>query len=63
MARYLVTAFPYATQYGGIDVPEEIIKKGENSVRKFISDNWNTIGFGEPDLDYAGTDFDISPDE
>lgn len=59
MKRYSVTAFPYATQDGSIWVPEEIVKKGEKHVREYISDNWNDIDFSDPDLDYAGTDFDI----
>lgn len=59
MARYMVTAFPYATQQGPIYVPDEVVKTGEEKVREYISNNWNNIEFGEPDLDYAGTDFDI----
>ena len=63
MKRYSVTALPFATQNGSIWVPDEIVKKGEEHVREYISDNWNDIDFSDPDLDYCGAAFDIYADD
>lgn len=51
-----VTAYPYARQYGEIQVPEGLDEKEK---MEYIKEHWNEIKFGEPDLDYCGTDFDI----
>ena len=50
---YTITAHPYATQYGSILVPCDC-----KDVAKYIVDNWESIKFGEPELDYFGTDFE-----
>ncbi len=54
-----ITASPYATQYGGLSVPKDLT--GEK-LREYIRNHWNEIPFGEPKLDYAGTDFEIEDD-
>ena len=54
MDEYTVTAYPYAVQYGSISVP-----KGTENVQQYISDHWKEVKFKNPDLDYAGTDFDF----
>ena len=52
-----ITAQPFATQYGTIEVPDEL---SEEEVREYVNDHFNDIEFDEPDLDYAGTDIEIS---
>lgn len=54
-----VTAYPYAVQYGTIEVPKEL---NEDDVNDYLFEHWNEIKFGEPELDYAGTDFDFNED-
>lgn len=54
-----VTAYPYAVQYGTIEVPKEL---NEDDVKDYLYEHWNEIKFGEPELDYVGTDFDINED-
>ena len=49
-----VTAYPYATQYGKIEIPE-----GVEDIRSYVSEHWDEIKFNEPDLDYAGADFEV----
>lgn len=53
----LVTAYPYATQYGKIPIPDSV--NGEENIKAYVSDHWREIRFGEPDLDYSGTDFEV----
>lgn len=53
MSKYLITAFPYATQYGRLEIPDDV-----EEVKEYIKDHWNEIQFEEPELDYCGTDFD-----
>lgn len=50
-----VTAYPYAVQYGEIEVPNDV-----TDVKKYIIENWGSIEFDEPNLDYKGTDFDCN---
>ena len=50
---YEVTAYPYAVTYGSINVPDDI-----EDVREYISEHWDEIEFGQPVLDYCGTDFE-----
>lgn len=52
-----ITAQPFATQYGTIEVPDGL---SEEEVREYVNDHFNDIEFDEPDLDYAGTDIEIS---
>lgn len=56
-----VTAYPYAVQWGTINVPENITD--EDEIKDYISEHWEEISFGEPDLDYVGTDFNIYSDD
>lgn len=53
MTNYLITAFPYATQYGRLEIPDDV-----EEPREYILQHWNEIQFDEPELDYCGTDFD-----
>ena len=57
---YQVTAYPYATQNGWIDVPPFI---PEENVQEYIENHFSEIEFDPPELDYNGTDFDIERDE
>ena len=56
MKQYRVTAYPYATQTGIISVPASV---GDDDIYDYITEYWNKIKFDEPELDYAGTDFEI----
>ena len=48
-----VTAYPCAIQNGKITVPTKC-----KNIRQYIEDNWDSIIFDEPELNYEGTDFD-----
>lgn len=52
-----VTAYPYAVQYGKIDVPDDV-----EDIKEYISDYWDDIDFDEPELDYEGCSFDVFDD-
>ena len=56
MKQYHITAYPYATQTGIISVPAGV---GDDDINDYIIEHWNEIKFDEPELDYAGTDFEI----
>ena len=56
MKTVYIRAYPYAIQEGYIDIPDNI--KGNENIQKYLTDHFNEIKFGEPNLDYAGTDFD-----
>ena len=49
-----VTAYPYARTEGSIEVPDDI-----ENVREYLEENWDEIQFGNPELDYCGTDYDF----
>jgi len=50
---YWIVASPYATQYGTIVVPDNV------EPEEYIKEHWDEIDFDEPELDYAGTDFEF----
>ncbi len=60
MAVAYITASPYATQEGTLTIPDNL---SEEEANKYVKDHWNDIQFNEPDLDYAGTDFELSVEE
>ena len=51
-----VTAYPYAVMYGTIEVPANV---PDNELDAYVCEHFNEVKFGEPQLDFAGTDFDI----
>lgn len=53
--RYKITAYPYAIQHGTVDVPDSVPAE---DIDDYLTEHWSDIKFDEPDLDYAGTDFD-----
>lgn len=55
--KITITFYPYAIQYGTIEVDEDV-----NVTDKYISEHFNEIKFEEPELDYVGTDFEIIED-
>lgn len=57
----IVTAYPYAAQYGTISVPKDIVS--EDEIKEYVSEHWSDIQFGEPELDYVGTDFDFCEED
>lgn len=57
MKKICVTAYPYATQTGSIPVPESVDSFEE--LRAYILEHFDEIDFGEPELDYAGTDIEF----
>ena len=56
MKNILVIAYPYAVQYGTIEVPDDI---DDEVIREYIEENWDDIEFNKPELDYDGIDYDI----
>lgn len=56
-----VEVHPYATQWGEIVVPEEYQTPDE--IEQYISEYFDDIKFGTPDLDYEGTDFEFFVEE
>jgi hypothetical protein len=58
MLEYEVVAYPYAVQYGAINIPDTV--KPED-VKNYIEGNWGDIKFEEQtNLDYAGIDFEVT---
>ena len=57
--RYWVTAHPYANQDGSINVPVDV---PSDEVEDWILEHWDDIEFDEPNLEYAGTDFEFGVD-
>lgn len=53
--KYKITAYPYAIQHGVVNVPDNV---PEEDIDDYLTEHWGDIKFDEPDLDYAGTDFD-----
>jgi len=54
--KYWVQAHPFANQDGSINVPVDI---PADEVENYIRENFGYIKFGEPDLDYRGTEFEF----
>ena len=57
MKEILVRAYPYAMQKGTMVIPEGLSPEEEH---EYIVDHFDEIQFGEPDLGYAGTDFEYN---
>lgn len=53
--KYSIVAYPYAKQYGTIEVPDNV---PEEEIDSYIETYWEKIKFEEPELGYAGTDFE-----
>jgi len=56
MAKVIVVAYPYATVCAEFDVPDGL---DEEKTHEYVKNHWNNVPFGKPDLDFAGTDFDV----
>ena len=56
MKNIEVLAYPYASQIGTINIPDSV--KPEN-MEAYIREHRDEIKFGEPELDYRGTDFEF----
>ena len=54
--KVTIEAFPYVTVFGEIDVPDEYIDDVENYVDEHVGE----IDFKEPEMNFKGTDFEIS---
>ena len=52
-----VKAYPYASTEGTIQVPSNLTNQKE--IEEYVTLHFDDIVFGEPQLDYKGTDFDI----
>lgn len=64
MKRFLITAHPYVTQFGSIDVPDEIADSDDkDDVSNYINEHFYDIDFDKPMLDYFGTDFEFEKDD
>lgn len=55
MKLYNITAYPYAMQRGFLRIPDTV---SEDEMDEYIKKHWDGIEFEEPELDYAGTDFE-----
>lgn len=53
--KYSIVAYPYAKQYGTIEIPDSVPKE---EIDSYIETYWEKIKFEEPELDYASTDFE-----
>lgn len=51
-----VAMYPYAVQYGTIEVPNGI---DESEIEEYVMEHFDEIKFDKPELDYGGTDFTI----
>ena len=56
MKTLYITAFPYAIQNGTLEVPADL---DSDYYSEYVEEHWDDICFSTPDLDYAGTDFEI----
>ena len=56
MKTLLITAYPYAVQYGYLKAPEDL---AENDADEYVKEHWNEIRFNDAELDYCGTDFEF----
>jgi hypothetical protein len=52
-----VTAYPYAVMNGTIEVPANV---PDDELDDYVREHFDKVEFGEPQLDFAGTDFDIN---
>lgn len=66
MKRVYVTAYPFVTVTGNLNVPEELT---HDEIYKYANEHFNEIDFDEDalflrfkDLDFGGTDFDVYED-
>lgn len=59
MANLHITAYPYATIDGDLDVPDEVVNGSDEKLHEYISDHWEEIEFGEVDLDFQGCDYEF----
>lgn len=62
MKRFLITAYPYATQFGRLDIPEEIADD-KDAVSDYIKDHFDEVYFSEPELSYWDADFEFEEDD
>ena len=60
MKSITITAYPYATVCGHLDVPDNI---DEDVAYEYVQNHWREIEFEEPELDFCGTDMDIEIEE
>lgn len=56
MKEIEICAYPYAVQFGKINIPNEVPKE---EYKNYIINHWNDIKFGDPELDYENTDFEF----
>jgi len=61
MARKIfVSAHPYADTTGEIEIPDDVKDK---DIREYVDKHFNDIKFGPPELDYGGTDYELTDEE
>lgn len=56
MKTLCINASPYANVSGTISVPENL---PQEQWQNYVSEHFNDIKFGEPELDYRGVDLEI----
>ena len=50
-----VTAYPYASVTGTLEIPETV---QSDDIDEYINEHFDEIKFDEPELDYRNPDFD-----
>lgn len=63
MENIYITAYPYAVTQGMLKVPKDVKAAGYEAVREYIFDNFDSISFGSPELDYCGTEMEFYTEE
>lgn len=59
MSKLHITAYPYATIDGDLEVPDDVINGSDEKLHDYICDHWEEIEFGEADLDFRGCDYEF----
>lgn len=59
MATIHITAYPYATVYGDLKVPDEVMNGSDKKLHEYIEGHWSDIEFSDPELDFQGCDYEF----
>lgn len=59
MAKLNITAYPYATINGDLEVPDDVMNGSDEKLHDYICNHWDEIKFGEADLDFQGCNYEF----
>ncbi len=56
-----ITFYPFAFQDAFLFIPKADLPSLRNAdeIKEYVREHWEDIEFYDPELDYAGTDFDV----